>query len=167
MLKLTAIILATVATADYKPLKWTDCSDSQSLAQVWGVSITPEPQYLGEPWTIHAVLLPLIDFTQDLAIRMHVEAKLYEIPVHTEDLWVCNTTNPIALEDGLGKCPYTAGVPFEFHDTNTIPAFDPFLGPYESSVWLTSPAFPNQKLACFAWDMTYAGRNVSVSIGKK
>ena len=167
MLKFTAIILATVATADYKPLKWTDCSDSQSLAQVWGVSITPEPQYLGEPWTIHPVFLPLIDFTQDLAIRMHVKINnLHNTTVHSKDVLICNATSSTVTEDGLGQCPYTAGAPIVVHDTNLIPS-QSSLGPYAASIWLTATEYPNQKLACFAWDMTYSGRNASLSMENK
>ena len=150
------VVASTLIDATFEPLQWRDCGSD--MATVWGASITPTPQYLGAPWTLWAVFQPLITFNESLEITMDISVSYKGFPVHDEKLWLCNTTNPIAKGDGLGKCPYDAGVPFMIHDTNTIPKFVPFLGPFDSRVSLTSPLFPGKKLACFEWNQTYAGR---------
>jgi hypothetical protein len=151
-------VAAALASATFTPQAWTDCSSRDipggPVAQAWGLSITPTPQYLWANWTLHYVVLPLITFDAKLDITVTIEVTLDGIPLHSMNISMCGTTNPIAKRDGYGACPYPAGVPQVIHDTNIVPGI--FKGPYLSRVFYTSPRFPGKRLFCAVWNQTYA-----------
>ena len=148
-------VAACVSAAPYTPQPWKDCSSKgTAVAQTWGLSITPQPQHLWANWTLHYVVLPLVDFTRDLNITVEISVSLDGIPLHSMSISLCDTKNPIAKRDGYGACPYRAGVPTLIHDTNFVPGFSQ--GPYLSRVTYVSPRFPGKRLACIVWNQTYA-----------
>jgi hypothetical protein len=155
---LLALVASTLVSAKFTPLNWKDCSDQQPpVAQLWGVSITPTPQYLGQWWILSFVWLPLIDFDQSLQVSCTIRVMWEGITMHEMVIdTINNTTNPIAIADGFGRPNYPAGTPSIIADNNTIPAFVPIKGPFYSTVYYTSPRYPGKKLMCFEYNQTYA-----------
>ena len=90
---------------------------------------------------------------------MNIHVSLYGFPVHSMSIDLCNSTNPIAKKDGFDLCPYVANETATFHDTNTIPKFVPWKGPYNTKISLTDSDFPGTNgkyLMCFEYNQTYA-----------
>lgn len=140
-----------VATAQPPFQEWSDCGSTG--VTVWGVNIEPRPQVLGENWTVYYTWLPQQTFTWQDNITVTIDVTWDGIPMHVESFSLCNTTDPIALGDGYGACPYAAGVPSTIHDTNSVPSFVP-TGPYISYVTYSTPS--NPRLMCITFNQSYA-----------
>jgi hypothetical protein len=151
------------STGNFTPLPWQGCATpngnaSSPLMQFWGASLTPSVTYLGQPWTIYFTVMPTFDITPDMEVNCIVNATYEGKVMHSETISLCTSCASTDVEDGFCNCPYNAGVPVTFHDTNTLPDI-PFLipkGPYFTTVQFVSPQFPNVILACFSWYQTYA-----------
>lgn len=151
------------AVADYPvpgAIPFIDCTDTDpgtglKFSDVLNVSILPFPQELGKPWTIRFWWLSTINITADLEPRAIIQVKLDGwLPVHTENIWLCNSSNPIAKKDGFDRCPYNAGQIQSIHDTNTIPNI-PFipLKTYTNKIFILSKS--GNALLCFTFNQTY------------
>jgi hypothetical protein len=153
--KILSIALLLICAAAHQPFQlWKDCGSS--LADIWGLNIEPRPQFLGENWTIYYVWVPTVDITADMNLNVTINVLYNGSSFHKDTLSLCNTTDPVAIRDGYGKCPYLKGVPVLISDTNVIPNF-PFIpiGPYTTFVTYTAPANPSKTVLCVGFNQTY------------
>ena len=132
---------------------WRDCGSTRSVNT--SVVITPDPQRLGENWTIKYIFTLTDSVPEKIGeFSAIINATLNGKPVH-QDVWdMCNVTG-IAYSDGLGQCPYKAGKVQVIHDTNNLPSFLPKTG-YHNRFTITSKMTGGETWLCLDVNQTYA-----------